>query len=388
MRLEKKQLEQIKNKYQVDTIWSWSRFHAYEISPFEYFLKYVVHKKPDRANSAYVVYGAICHEIVEKYYQNQITFEDMKKECEDQIFMIGLGDYKFNRVDDVKDQQIKEQYIDNIKLFFEQHNHINDDCKIELPIRIKIGNFVFVGYIDMFRKDKDGNFIIQDWKTSTIYKGKKIDEEAAQLLLYAEGARQQGVPIDKIKCCWNFVKYVDVTYEQANGKLATRQIERNKIGEKLSANVKMWLKKFGYKDEIELYINKLKETNSLSELPNEVQDKYNITDCYVYIPFTDETLKDLKLRILNTLPEIVNKTNEYADTLNEALFYDDMENVKKESFYFANLCEYSANLHKPYANYLKSIEEKDNVFAGVGEEKNNTNVVENQDDELAWLNEI
>ena len=253
---------------------------------------------------------------------------------------------------------------------------------------IKIGNFVFVGYIDMFRKDKDGNFIIQDWKTSTIYKGKKIDEEAAQLLLYAEGARQQGVPIDKIKCCWNFVKYVDVTYEQANGKLATRQIERNKIGEKLSANVKMWLKKFGYKDEIELYINKLKETNSLSELPNEVQDKYNITDCYVYIPFTDETLNDLKLRILNTLPEIVNKTNEYVDTLNEALFYDDMENVKKESFYFANLCEYSANLHKPYANYLKSIEEKDNVFAGVGEEKNNTNVVENQDDELAWLNEI
>ena len=58
-----------------------------------------------------------------------------------------------------------------------------------------------------------------DWKTSTRYSGKKIDQESGQLLIYAEGIRQAlGVPLEDIICEWNFLKYVTVTYEQKNGK--------------------------------------------------------------------------------------------------------------------------------------------------------------------------
>lgn len=389
MRLTNEQLNEIKEKFDVTDLWSWSRFHTYETSPFEYFLKYVIKKKPDKTDSAYAPYGAICHEILEKYYLGEIKYEEMISEFEDNVFTLELGDFKFNRTDEEKNKNIKEKYYENIEHFFKNHTKITDEFEIERFIPIKVGNYVFQGYIDMLRKDKDGNHIIQDWKTSTIYKGEKIIKEAPQLVLYAEGIRQMGVPIEKIKCCWNFLKYVNVSIEQANGNVKERQIERCKLGSSLIATVKMWLKKLGYTENMEYYIDSVLSSNSLNNLPNDVKSKFKIEDCYVYIPYTIDTINEIKKRILSTIPEIIDKTNTYWTTTDEKVFYDDEEKVKKESFYFANLCEYSANLHKPYANYLKTLEEND-LFTGVGVDKDKC--LDNEkitlDDDMSWLDEI
>ena len=35
------ELEEVKRKYGVDRLWSWSRFNAYHNSQYEYFLKYI-----------------------------------------------------------------------------------------------------------------------------------------------------------------------------------------------------------------------------------------------------------------------------------------------------------------------------------------------------------
>ncbi len=48
-------------------------------------------------------------------------------------------------------------------------------------------------------KDKDGNYNILDWKTSSIYKGEKALNECGQLVVYAIGLHQMGVPFEKIK---------------------------------------------------------------------------------------------------------------------------------------------------------------------------------------------
>lgn len=383
MRLTEEQLNKVKEKFNVNELWSWSRFHTYETSPFEYFLKYVVKQKPDKNDSAYAPYGAVCHEILEKYYLGEIKYEDMISEFEDSIFTLELGDFKFNRVDEDKNKSIKDKYYQNIEHFFKTHNTITDDYKIEKFIPIKVGDYIFQGYIDMLRKDKEGNYIIQDWKTSTIYKGDKIIKEAPQLILYAEGIRQMGVPLEKIKCCWNFLKYANVSIEQANGNIKQRQIERCKLGASLIISVKMWLKKLGYKENIEDYINNVLTTNSIDGLPKDVKSKFKIEDCYVYIPYTQDTINNIKYRILSTIPEIINKTNNYYNSLNDEVFFDDEDNVQKESFYFANLCEYSANLHKPYARYLKKLEEND-LFTGVGIDKRKND----SENDLSWLDEI
>ena len=45
MRKTFEELEAIKKKYNVDTLWSFSRFDTYRTSKFEYLLKYIQHKK-------------------------------------------------------------------------------------------------------------------------------------------------------------------------------------------------------------------------------------------------------------------------------------------------------------------------------------------------------
>ena len=99
-----------------------------------------------------------------------------------------------------------------------------------------------------------------------------------------------GVPMDKIRIAWNFLKYWTVQYTQANLEVKTREIERFELGEKLQANLKVWLKKLGYKDKMDEYLKMVIDTNSIECLPEDVQAKYNISDCYVYVDLTDELI--------------------------------------------------------------------------------------------------
>ena len=88
------------------------------------------------------------------------------------------------------------------------------------------------------------------------------------------------------------------------------------------------------------------------------------------------------------------REKQYKDTGDESVFWDDEENVKKESFYFATLCGYSANLHKPYAQYLDSLEKsqnRTNLFGGVGIDTMQEPIattVEINDTDLSWLDNI
>ena len=87
------------------------------------------------------------------------------------------------------------------------------------------------------------------------------------------------IPLEDISCAWNFLKYVTVTYEQKNGKTKERHIERNQLGESLVNTAKMWIKEFGYEDDIDLYVDEMILDNSIENLPKEVREKFNISDC-------------------------------------------------------------------------------------------------------------
>lgn len=380
------ELNELCIKYKTDRLWSWSRYNKYKISPYEYYLTYLTDLKPDRENSIYGASGGFAHEILEKFYLKQIKYEDMAIELEDALVTLDISDLKFDRSNEEKNETIKVKYINNLKHFFNTHKVIETNVDLERFILIKIGNYYFQGYADLIRKDNDGNFIIQDWKTSSIYKGEKAIKEAGQLILYAEGLRQLGIPTEKIKICWDFLKYCNVTTQLANGKTNKREIERSKIGESLKSNAQMWLKKLGYQDDIEYYTNLLLDTNNIESLPKDVQDKYIFDDCYVYIPLSEEIIDDLKNNIIITLDEIIVKEKQFKITNDDSLFYDSQDSIEKQSYYFANLCGWSANLHKPYEQYIKQLkdkeENKNNIYSGVGE-KTDCNSDENYD--LAWI---
>lgn len=359
MRLNKEQLQNLKKKYQVDELWSYSKYDTYLTSPYLFFLKYVKHENPENeVVSAYAPLGTAAHDILEDLY----TKEDLdnnamvKRYLEEWDYNINVLDEKFDRGSEEKDLSIRDRYLDNMKLFFRDYKKLPYDTYSEGHVTIEVAkNIVFHGYIDATYKDKDGNFVITDYKTSSIYRGEQLITHSYQLVLYCEGIRQMGVPANKIKCCFNFLKYLNYSYLKADGKnySAGSIIERRDLGKKIQPKLIWWCDKLGCSEEQKNeYIAEVTRSNSIDCLPDNLKDKFKIECARVFLEDPFKIYEELKLRIVNDVKEIQDKIIKYNDTNDEKIFWDEEDNLKKQSYFFNVLMEYSISQHKPYADYL------------------------------------
>lgn len=392
-RLSYEEQEKIKQKHGVERLWSWSRMNTYMTSKFEYLLKYILKSQEDRCDSCYTTLGTICHDTLEKFYEGKINYEDMIDNYNDGFTTaITIADLKFNRSDEEKNKSIGEKYNENLVHFFKNHTVYKNKLLVEKPIVVNINNNVFVGYIDGLYKDDNDVYTILDFKSSSIYTGKTLEENSGQLTIYAIGLHQMGIPIEKIRACFNFLKYCTIRYEQKNGAIKYRNVERCKIGESLQSNAKTWLNHFGY--EPDEYLKEMLDSNSIDCLPNEVKEKYEITDCHVDIGFNEKLLQKWTDFITATLKDIELREKDYKETKSLNCFWDDEADVKAQSFYFANLCSYSATKHLPYKAYLEKFESsKNDMFGGLLDSDNistSSKVIDSKSAEpdLSWLDSI
>lgn len=392
-RLSYEELEKIKKKHGVQRLWSWSRMNTYMTSKFEYLLKYILKSKEDRCDSCYTTLGTICHDTLDKFYEGEIEYKDMIDDYNDGFTTaITIADLKFNRSDEEKNKSIGEKYNQNLIHFFQNHTVYKHKLLVEKPIVVNIDGNIFVGYIDGLYKDDDGNYTILDFKSSSIYTGKTLEENSGQLTIYGIGLHQMGIPYEKIKCCFNFLKYCTIKYEQKNGAIKYRNVERCKIGESLQSNAKTWLNHFKYKPDA--YLMQMLDTNSIDCLPDEVKEKYEITDCHVDIGLNEKLVQKWTNLIVTTLKDIELREQDYEETKSLNCFWDDEESVKAQSYYFANLCSYSATKHLPYKAYLEKFEaSKNDMFGGLlgsdGVSSSSAAIENNNDDlDLSWLDSI
>lgn len=395
-RLSNEELDKIKEKYNVSRIWSFSRVNTYLTSKYEYMLHYVNHVPEDRQDCAYTSLGSLSHDTLGDFYEGKITYEDMAGQFEDGwTTAIDIADLKLDRNDEEHDNNLKEKYKLDLQCFFKNHVPYNYKLLIEKPVVTKVGSNIFVGYCDAVYKDNDGNYYIIDFKTSSAsgFTGKSLEKKSTQLVLYSMALIQSGIDISRVKPCFNMLKYVNVETRLKNGNTKTRQIERCKVGESLQSNAKSWLKSFGYSEnEIDDYLKLMLDANSIEVLPEEIQEKYRFEDCHIYVPLTQELIDRTVDELTTTIHDIMNREAEYEKTKSDQCFWDDEDSVKKESYYYATLMSYSANLHKPYAEFLNKLEAQKNGFDLFGNIGDNNVVVSsniNKDDvDLSWLNEI
>ena len=391
------ELKKIMEQENCSRSWSWSKFNSFKTSPFEYYLKYIKHAEEDRQDCIYTSTGSLAHDIIEKFYTGKIKYEDMIGEFEDGwVTLYNIAQLKFDRNNEEKNKSIGEKYYLDLQHFFKNHTKLEYKPALEQFVKVKIGSHLFHGYIDCYFKDCDENYNIIDWKTSTVYKGDKAKKECGQLVTYALALNQMGVPMNNIKIAWNFLKYCTVEYEQANGVVKTRDIERFELGEKLQHNLKVWLKKLGYEDQIEEYLKMVIDTNGIECLPEDVQSKYKISDCYVYVDLTNDLINYWTEDIITTIRDIAIREKDWEETHSENVWWDTDESIKSQSYYFSTLCGYSGALHKPYGEYLRKLETTKSggdIFGGLLGSDNNftsSNVINNKSDEvdLSWLDNI
>ena len=355
MRLDKSELEKIKNEYGVDNLWSWSKLNLWHTSKYEWFLNYILQEPTDRNDCIYGQEGSYSHDIIEKFYNKEIEYDDMISEFEDSWNMsrnvLGL---KFNRNDSAKDEKIADRYYENLKLFFQHHQPLKYEIHTEDFALIKFNDNLLQGYIDAWYQDENGDYHIIDWKSSTIYTGDKLKKNSGQLICYAISFMQKGIPLNKIHAHFNFLKYCTITYEQSNKKIKEMNVERRLLGEKLQSPCKMWLKKFGY--DVDDYLKIVLDTCNIDCLPQEV------TDCYVEVDINEDAIQHWTDFVNDTIEEIESAIINYELFEDEEMFYDSIEDISKESFYYATLSEYSANKNPCYKKYLDSLEKGFDIF--------------------------
>ena len=415
-RKTKQELEEIKKKYNVDDIYSWSRYNLSKTDMYSYYLRYIKRVKEDRSDSIYSYAGSLVHDLMEGFYNGEFKKDELVNIYEEKMFEFELAGYKFNRSDEDKNTATANKYNYCNKHYLKNFIPIvGENIKLEDYVLVRVGKFLFNGYSD-FEYEKDNKKHIVDFKTSTIYKGEKAKKESGQLLLYALSKVQEGWDIDNIVAGWLFTKYVSVDVPKKGG-FTTRYIERNEIGSKLKASVVAQLKKVRMYDddfiqkvlstlktekqlidlpveiEVELgeiqakkdgeikvaYVNKLKKLlekypkynqleiesfveemiimNNLDSIPKEVSVLYRIYDCFIEIEITEEAIENLKSEIINQIVKIHRLTNDYnndSDLQNrDKRFYQEID--KSNEFFFNILSGYSSKLHKPYKEYLDSI---------------------------------
>lgn len=396
-RKTKEELDKILKEENCSRWWSWSKFNAFKTSPFEYYLKYIKRVPEDRQDCIYTSTGSLAHDIIEKFYTGKIEYTDMINEFEDGwITLHDIAQLKFDRNNEEKNKSIGEKYYLDLQHFFKNHRVLKNKPVLEQFVKVKIGSNLFQGYVDCCFRDNDDCYNIVDWKTSTVYKGDKAKKECGQLVCYALALNQMGIPMNKIKIAWNFLKYCTVQYEQANGTVKTRDIERFELGEKLQSNLKVWLKKLGYQDKMDEYLKMVIDTNSIECLPEDVQDKYIVSDCFVYVDLTDDLINSWTDDIIITIKDIFLREKDWEETHSENVWWDSDESVRAQSYYFSTLCGYSGALHKPYGEYLKKLEAAQNpsgMFGGVfgtNSSAPSSKVIESNtnDVDLSWLDNI
>lgn len=399
-RLSYEELEKIKKKYGVDRIWSYSRVSTFVTSPYEYALKYVdgIKAKEDRQDSIYTSLGSAAHQCLEDYYTNKIEFDEMLGQFEDSwTTCYDIAQLKFDRCNDEKNKSIAEKYKQNMLYFFKNHVPYKYKVLIEMPIIVNIGGNIFVGYIDGSFKNSDGDITVIDFKSSSIYKGKTLEEHSKQLKSYVLGIHQTtGLPLSKIHGCFNFLKYVTIEYTQANGKTKTKDVERINLGEALQANLKVWIKKLGYEDQMDEFLKMVLDDNGIERLPEDLQSKYKIYDCHVFVDTSEEAISEFVEETSTIVKDIELREQDFKETRSVKCFWDTEESIKAQSYYMANLMAYSPNLHLPYQTYLKKLEAAQNpsdMFGGIfgtNSSAPSSKVIENSTSEadLSWLDSI
>ena len=396
-------LNKLKKKLNTDTLWSWSRYNSYHNDEYGYLLKYIKHIPETQKDSIWGISGGSVHDILERYYIGEIKYEDMLQEYEEKLFEMNSMELKYNKINKDMNDKISDKYEDSIRHFLINYKPIEAKVITEQFVTIKVGNYYFQGYIDFIYKDVDGNYIIEDFKTSTIYTGAKKQNESKQLLLYSQSLIQKGISINKIKLRWNFLKYCTVTSclvgkdKEGNYKTKEKNCVRSQWVKESSKNIEKWLKKEEY-DELEIVdiLETCIENNNLETLPKSIQDKFSIKDCYVYIDLNEESINTLNDEIVETLGEIVENTKttnlllkqlEGLDAIKDKdkisaintkvdeMWWTDIDRSKE--YYFYNLCGYSRKQHKPWNEYLNDI----NSFA-------KDKIEDENDSSLDWLNDL
>lgn len=354
-------------------VYSYSKLDSFHGCKYNWYQSYILHERSK--DNIYSSIGSVIHDSLENIYHNKETLQEAKnnfnrtvRECEEK----GI---KFPE----NPPTTKINYIKNMNHFFENYKVMDTKMITEQFVLLKIPrfegakedkDFIWIQmYIDsiipVFKDNEFKSVIVNDWKTSSKFDKEKLKKASNQLMVYKMGVEQStGVEVSSLG--WTMLKYCYCCYRTKGSKKTPSEVKKSMQERKDS--IKWFSKKIIgdlIKDgmdtiEAELLMGKAINQNTMTVLPQEIQDKYWIEDCFLEFEFDDELLKECKEWIINTVTEIESLEQKIEN-------YPNAEIGEKNSYFCFNLCGRPNCIHlMKYRN-----ENKDNFKKITSENKIN-----------------
>lgn len=356
MRISYEQLNKIKQEHNVDKIWSYSQLSTYVEHDWLWYLRYLIKVKDVEDMNIYSLFGGKVHEIMEDYIEGKIEQKDMIVRFENII-----DEWKMNHSDlQFPTEKSQNAYLANMRHYFKNTHYefVDKRVSVEKFVLTKFkdsqGNpILFQGYIDLLVYNPSSDtFYVSDFKTSakSSFSGKKLLESSRQLQLYAIGIHQMfRVPYDKIILRYDLQKYIEISFLQENGKWSKPTLkDRDGWVADYESRIYKALEKMEYDFfEANEMLEIAKLNNDLSNMPQEIQDRFRISQGFVDIQMTEELAKDLEEWAVSNVEEANRRSK--ADDLEKEFPEPNLDTG--DNFYY-NV------LNKGYLKYHKGYQEK------------------------------
>lgn len=163
--------------------WSFSSINCFGECKKMFYLTYILHYK--QKENAFALWGTYCHEILEAYYRGQLSMFELGDFYKQYYKMFVIKKFPKNKYRDLDVMYYEAglKYFESFDDDFSEYEVVG----IEQQINTKIGNYRFMGFIDLILKDKDGNYIIVDHKSKSKFKDdNEKTHYALQLYLYSK----------------------------------------------------------------------------------------------------------------------------------------------------------------------------------------------------------
>ncbi len=176
-----------------DWTWSYSRINLYNQCPYAFALKYLYHE-PELSNP-YADFGSYIHHIHELFYDGVLKQNELVP-----YYISHFDEMNQNMYGDKK----SKYFIDGLN-YFEGGIKIvpSSIVSVEKQIDFMVGDYKFIGFIDLLYRNEDGTLTIVDHKSHNLkprsnrkkptVSDQELDEYLRQLYLYAHGVHQLGL---------------------------------------------------------------------------------------------------------------------------------------------------------------------------------------------------
>ena len=193
--------------------WSHSRLSTYETCPLKFYYKYV--EQPDveevLGKNIAALLGTAVHETLEHLYKEISFARDVSLDALLEFYQTAWGkewtdDVIIPEYDEVTWKHLGEKYLAD---YYASHKPFDKEKTIALErmIRLELGDYSLIGYIDRIAEEKPGRYKIIDYKTNKYLQPQEKFDNDRQLGLYEIGLRQMFNDVKNVDLVWEMLHY-------------------------------------------------------------------------------------------------------------------------------------------------------------------------------------